>query len=135
MKIYQMRQRINNPLHERNILGLKYPFHEALVNGNPIPSKIVDPRQDSKKLGRVFSWGYHGLFPNNLAISLLCDFFEIEDYAMLFEDSGYGYATSRFYRDFIVENEKPYWELSEDQLWNYMSNVVKQAEKEGLINA
>lgn len=133
MKIYKIRKRMNNPLEKRNAVGWKNPFYEATVNDKPLVSRIVNPDRDSKKRGVVFAYGYHGLFPANLAISLLCDFFELDDYADLFAETGYGVLANNFYKDFICENNQSSWQITEDQLWEYSAKVVENLEKEGLI--
>lgn len=133
MKIYKVRKRMNNPHPERNIVGWKNPFYEATVDDKPLPSKMIDPTRDSKNRGVVFAYGYHGVYPANLAVSLLCDFFEIEDYPRLFADTGYGVATNRFYKDFICENKAPSWQITEDVLWKYMEDVADELEREGKI--
>jgi hypothetical protein len=130
MKIYKIRKRINNPLQARNAVGWKNPFYEASVNDKPLVSRMVDPERDSKKRGVVFAYGYHGLFPANLAVSLLCDFLELEDYSELFSETGYGKLANKFYEDFICENTEPSWQITEDQLWQYASKVVEDLESE-----
>jgi hypothetical protein len=130
-----MRKRINNSTLSKNAVNWKYPlFFEATVNGTPLVSRMVNPERDTKQLGHAFGWGYHGVFPANLAVSILCDFFEIDDYAQLFSESGYGQATNKFYDEFIRENTMISWEITDEQLWGYMSNLVEDLEKEGLIH-
>lgn len=130
MKTYTMKQRINNPVLPRNAIGWKVPFYEALVDGKPIISRMIDPRADSKKLERSFSWGYNGVYPLNLAVSILCDLFDISDYAMLFEDTGFGEATKYFYDTYIRNNKEPYWKVTENELWEKMTELSDQLESE-----
>lgn len=128
MKTYTMTQRINNPSLPRNAIGWKLPFYEALVDGKPVVSRMIDPNKDSKKMERAFSWGYNGVYPLNLAISILCDLFDISDYALLFEDTGFGEATKFFYDTYIRNNKEPHWKITEDELWKKMSDLLEQIE-------
>lgn len=134
MKIYKIRKRINNPLIKRNAIGWKNPFYEATVNDKPLVSKMIDPERDSKKQGVTFAYGYHGVFPANLAVSLLCDFFEIENHAELFSETGYGVLTNNFYKDFICNNAELSWQITDDQLWDYASKIIDELEEKGLIH-
>jgi len=129
MKIYKIRKRLNNPLGTRNAIGWKQPFYEATVDDKPLVSRMIDGNRDSRGLGIVFAYGYHGVYPVNLAVSLLCDFFGLDDYPILFSEIGYGKATNFFYKDFICKNNEPSWILTEDQLWNYMSGVLDKIER------
>lgn len=130
MKIYKIRKRINNPLITRNAVGWKNPFYEATVNDKPLVSRMVDPDRDSKKQGVVFAYGYHGLFPANLTVSLLCDFLELEDYPILFSETGYGKLANNFYEDFVCKNKETSWVITEEQLWEYASKIVEDLERE-----
>lgn len=134
MKIYKIRKRINNPMTTRNAIGWKHPFYEATVDDKPLVSKMIDPTRDAKNQGVVFAYGYHGVYPANLAVSLLCDFFELDDYAILFSESGYGKATNLFYKDFVCENKEISWYLTEDQIWKYMANVLEKIENGEVLN-
>lgn len=135
MKIYKMRKRINNSTLSRNAINWKYPlFYEATVNGSPLLSKMVNPERDTKKHGHTFGWGYHGVFPANLAISILCDSFEIGDYAELFSETGYGVLVNRFYEDFICKNTELSWQITDDQIWRYASKIIDELEGKGLIH-
>lgn len=128
-KIYIMRQRLNQQTVDRNILGLKYPFHEVLVNDKPLLSRIVNGKRDTKKENREFSWGYHGVYPTNLAVSILCDFFDIDDYSKLFSEDGYCFATNQFYDKFIVPNKEASWKITEEELTKYMIGISEEIDR------
>lgn len=133
MKIYRMKKRMINPLSTRNAVGWKYPFFEATVDGNILQSMMIDPSKDSKSLGRAFSWGYKGVYPLNLSISILCDFFDFEDYTKLFSDDGFGYASNKFYRIVVRDNKRDGWKITEEQIWRFMDKSVKELEQKGII--
>jgi len=126
MKIYQMRKRINNPMASRNAMGWKYPFYEATVDGKALKSVMINPNSDAKGVGRAFSWGYKGIYPLNLSLSILCDFFDMDDYAELFAESGYNYAANKFYKMVVRDNKKDSWKITEKQIYKFMDKCVKE---------
>lgn len=119
----------NPKITNRNAVAWKYPFFEATVDGEPLKSRIIDGGRDTKKLHREFGWGYHGVYPTNLSVSILCDLFDLDDYALLFADVGYGVAANRFYDEVIVPNKLSHFELLEDDLWSYFEKISNEIQE------
>lgn len=99
------------------------PITYVMVDGKALRSFML-PEGTPK----TFEWGYHGIYPYNLAVSVLCDVLDIDDYRTLFTVREQKHVFDSFYSDFICDCHVDRWALTERNIISYMMRVVKKME-------
>ena len=87
----------------------------VMVNDSILPSVIIDPSKDPKDDGKIYDWGYFGIYSYNLAFSILRDYFDNEP------DFGVGFdipdrLTMMFMRGEIVPLTSVRWEFTDEDI-------------------
>ena len=102
-------------------------FCSVLVNGVPLKSAVINPKRDTKKVSRDFHWGYRGIYPLNLAVSILVDFFDPNEYGEDFkipEDILFS-----FYEELIVNLKTDKWKITSDEIEKYLRRKLSEEEE------
>ena len=89
----------------------------VMVNDTILPSAVIDPSKDPKDDGKIYDWGYFGIYSYNLAFSILRDYFDNEP------DFGKGFIIpDRIIMQFMIEEIVPLT----DACWNFTDEYVTE---------
>lgn len=124
VKIYSAKKSIKYNTPTRLITDFKTPISIVYTNNKELKSAWISPSSKSKFL--KFNWGYDGILPYNLSISILSDFFDLDDFSILLVSNEYKKILNMFYFDYIVENKSPSWEITEDEITIYINDCMRQ---------
>lgn len=122
-KLYRGEQVTNFVIGERHVIDTRSPISLVCVNSDFLPSKMIAFSPKTKY--RTYAWGYNGVYPLNLAVSLICDFLDIDNYREIYDLPKAKYVLSDFYNRFIMNCKDRTWRITEDQLGDYINKVLE----------
>ena len=127
MKIYQGKTVIKYSTPDRLVTDFRTPLSIIYVDGKELKSRMIEPSPRTKF--RTFAWGYSGVFPQNVAVSVLCDFFDIDDYRVLYSNAENAFVTAHFY-EFVCREKRNSWQISEKDLGEFIMRTLERMDNE-----
>lgn len=127
MKIYRGSNVIKYSTPDRLVTDFRTPLSIIRVDGQELKSRMIEPSPRTKF--RTFAWGYSGVFPQNVAVSILCDFFEIDDYRLLYSNAENAYVCGHFY-EFVCQEKRNSWQITENDLGNFVMRTLEKMDHE-----
>lgn len=127
MKIYSGKQTITYKVGKRTVTDFRSPISLVYVDDKILPSKMIEPKSNTKF--RTYAWGYHGIYPTNLAVSILCNFFDVEDYMELYSDKDGRYVMDTFY-DYVCQEKNTKWTISEKDMHEFVQRTIQKSDME-----
>lgn len=127
MKIYRGSNLIKYSTPARMVTDFRTPISLIHVDGKELKSRMIEPSPRTKF--RTFAWGYSGVFPQNVAVSVLCDFFDIDDYRVLYSNAENAFVTAHFY-EFVCREKRNSWQISEKDLGEFIMRTLERMDNE-----
>lgn len=127
MKTYRGSNVIKYNTPTRTVTDFRTPISLIHVDGQELKSRMIEPSPRTKF--RTFAWGYSGVFPQNVCVSILCDFFDLEDYRVLYSTPENAFVTANFY-EFVCQEKRNSWQITEKDLIEFVTRTLERMDNE-----
>lgn len=107
---------------QSNTKQYRVPKYTVFAKDKPLSSVLVH----SKNQFGEFAWGYHGVYPLNLAVSIIMDLLEMDSYDKFVSMPNSMPLLYAFYDEIICSIKTKNWEMTDAQLISYLQ--AKQEE-------